>query len=118
MGYNNQSNILGQGGTAYITTASALYTAPTGKVIAAIQMIEGAAFTTLNAVNDTGSNTYQFGVADPTADSSASTPIIGHGTGAVTLGAEVIPTGVTIYGRWSKCRLDTGGKAIVYLDVI
>ena len=116
MGYNNQSNILGQGGTAYITTTA--YTAPTGKVIAAIQMIEGAAFTGLIAVNDTGSNTYQLGVAAPTAESSTSTPIIGHGTGAVTLGAEVIPTGVTIYGRWSGCTLAATGKAIVYLDVI
>lgn len=116
MGYNNQSNILGQGGTAYITIEE--YTPPTGKVIVAIQMIAGAAFSNLSAVNDTGSNTYQFGVATPTDTSSTSTPIIGHGKGAVTLGSAVIPTGVTIYGRWSRCRLATGGKAIVYLDVI
>ena len=116
MAYNNQSSILGQGGTAYITIEE--YTPPTGKVIVAIQMLTGAAFTTLRAFNDTGSNTYQFGVAAPTDTSSTAAPIIGHGKGAVTLGSNTIPTGVTIYGRWSKCQLGQGGKAIVYLDVI
>jgi len=96
---------IGQGGGTFLTGTGA-FTPPTGKVVVAIQVHTQAAFTTLTASNDTGSNTYH--IAKTVVNGAA-----GNGSGASDLGTNALAVGTWIYGRWSAVTL-SGGKVFLY----
>ena len=96
-----QNIALGQVGSAYIDTEDQ-YTPPTGLKIIMITMLTDVEFSELtpSSVND------NFGT------SSATQP----GTnGSQLVAGDTFPTGITIYGRWDTCTLNSAGdKAIIY----
>jgi hypothetical protein len=108
MGYNLGGLInYGQSGGAYLDDTD-VFVAPTGKVIAAINVVTAdTSFTTLTPSNDTGSNTYHIG----TAVTAAAT---GNGVNAEAIASgDNFPAGQWVYGRWSACTL-AGGAVFLY----
>ena len=91
---------LGQIGSAFVDTTGQ-YTPPTGLKIIMITMLTDTEFSELTA-SDINKN---FG---PTAASP--------GTGGDTLtSSDTFPAGITIFGRWDSCTLQTGGdKVLIY----
>ena len=109
MGYNLGGLInYGQSGGAYLDDTG-VFVAPTGKVIAAINVvIADTSFTTLTPSNDTGSNTYHIG----TTVTAAAT---GNGANAEAIASgDNFPAGQWIYGRWSACTLAADGAVFLY----
>tara|TARA_Y100000361_G_scaffold124636_1_gene117828 strand:+ start:248 stop:601 length:354 start_codon:yes stop_codon:yes gene_type:complete len=111
----NQNQIdIGQSGAIFITTAA--YTAPTGKVICAIQFLSNSKFTSLTPVNSPGLR-YLSVTADGT---NANDTAAADGVGAKSFTAGGSGTEITaatnefIYGRYSGVQLQAG-SAIVYL---
>jgi len=113
MGYldNTVEYGFGQLGSAYLRDADIDFTPPSGLVIVAITVIETCEFNEL--VADTSGHT--------AADGSTGVAYFGtqdavgmNGTGADPVGtADDFPTGITIYGRWTKVDIDQG-KVILY----
>jgi len=98
------SNIqLGQAGSAFLKT-DGQYTPPSGLKIIMITMLTDVEFSELTA-SDTTQN---FGT-------TAASP----GSGGDTLtSSDTFPAGITIFGRWDTCTLQTGGdKVILYFGV-
>ena len=91
---------LGQIGSAFVDTTGQ-YTPPTGLKIIMITMLTDTEFSELTA-SDVAQN---FGT-------TAASP----GTGGDTLtSSDTFPAGITIFGRWDTCTLQTGGdKIIIY----
>jgi hypothetical protein len=111
MGYNLGGLInYGQSGGAYLNDTG-LFVAPTGKVIAAINVvIADTSFTTLTPSNDTGSNTYHIG----TTVTAAAT---GNGVNAEAIASgDNFPAGQWIYGRWSACTLVDGAVFLYFAE--
>ena len=111
MGYNLGGLInYGQSGGAYLDDTD-LFVAPTGKVIAAINVvIADTSFTTLTPSNDTGSNTYHIG----TTVTAAAT---GNGVNAEAIASgDNFPAGQWIYGRWSACTLVDGAVFLYFAE--
>lgn len=76
---------------------------------------QNAVFVAIQFLEDTAFDSAGLTSEDDTIfvnDSTASTGIDANG-GAVT-GSEVFPKGVTIYGRWTSIKLDSG-KVIAYI---
>ena len=97
---------LGQAGSAFVDTTGQ-YTPPTGLKIIMITMLTDTEFSEL-----TPSNTDEnFG----TTVADALQP----GTGSDQLtSSDTFPAGITIFGRWDTCTLQTGGdKIIIYFGV-
>ena len=96
----SQNIQLGQVGSAFVNTTGQ-YTPPTGLKIIMITMLTDTEFSELTA-SDTEKN---FGT-------TAASP----GTGGDTLtSSDTFPAGVTIFGRWDTCTLQTGGdKVLIY----
>ena len=94
---------LGQAGSAFVDTTGQ-YTPPTGLKITMITMLTDVEFAELTA-SDTSKN---FGT-------TAASP----GSGGDTLtSSDTFPAGITIFGRWNTCTLQTGGdKVILYFGV-
>ena len=94
---------LGQAGSAFVDTTGQ-YTPPTGLKITMITMLTDVEFAELTA-SDTTQN---FG-----------TSAVSPGTDGDTLAnSDTFPAGVTIFGRWNTCTLQTGGdKVILYFGV-
>ena len=91
---------LGQGGSAYLDTDSTTFT-PSNGVVVAITALTDCSFDTLTAEGGTGRyiNTAGAGAGGDTFSSS-----------------EVIPKGVTIFGRWTSVSVNTNGeKCICYI---
>ena len=109
----NQIDI-GQGGAIFITTAA--YTAPTGKVIGAIQFLSDSKFTSLTPVNAVNSRYLSVTANGANANDSAAAD--GVGAKSFTAGgsgtAILIANTEFIYGRYSGLQLQAG-SAIVYL---
>ena len=98
------SNIqLGQAGSAFLKT-DGQYTPPSGLKIIMITMLTDVEFSELTA-SDTTQN---FG-----------TSAVSPGTAGDTLAnSDTFPAGVTIFGRWDSCELETtGDKVIIYFGV-
>ncbi len=92
----------GQFGSIYTDSTTATITPPSGKVFAAITMLEEVSFDTLVA-RDTN---ICFG-----------TTSTGTGTGGQQLANDqVFPRGVTIYGKWSSINL-ASGSVVAYIGV-
>ena len=111
MGYNLGGLInYGQSGGAYLNDTG-LFVAPTGKVIAAINVvIADTSFTTLTPSNDTGSNTYHIGTTVTTAAT-------GNGVNAEAIASgDNFPAGQWIYGRWSACTLVDGAVFLYFAE--
>lgn len=97
-----QNASLGQGGSALITgTAAAV--APSGKTIVAITFLENTQFNTGGLIAD-----------DALLWANSLSASTDSATNCATTDGEVFAAGVTIYGRWSEVRLDSG-KVMVYL---
>ena len=96
----SQNIQLGQVGSAFVDTTGQ-YTPPTGLKIIMITMLTDTEFSELTA-SDVAKN---FGT-------TAASP----GTGGDTLtSSDTFPAGVTIFGRWDTCTLQTGGdKVLIY----
>ena len=101
----NQPQIdIGQSGGAWVDNQD-VYTPPTGKVIAAINVHTAATFTALTPANTVGS--YHIGTSH--VDTLA-----GNGTNSEAIvNSDSFPTGFWLYGRWSSMDL-AGGAVIVY----
>ena len=111
MGYNLGGLInYGQSGGAYLDDTD-VFVAPTGKVIAAINVVTAdTSFTTLTPSNDTGSNTYHIG----TTVTAAAT---GNGVNAEAIASgDNFPAGQWIYGRWSACTLVDGAVFLYFAE--
>ena len=109
----NQIDI-GQGGAIFITTDA--YTAPTGKVIGAIQFLSNSKFTSLTPVNAVGSRYLSVSVNGTNANANAAAD--GVGAKSFTAGGSgteiLFANNEFIYGRYSGVQLQAG-SAIVYL---
>tara|TARA_R110000824_G_scaffold11938_1_gene52500 strand:- start:373 stop:711 length:339 start_codon:yes stop_codon:yes gene_type:complete len=94
---------LGQTGSAFVDTTGQ-YTPPSGLKIIMITMLTDTEFSELTPA-DTDVN---FG----TTVADASQP----GTGADALtSSDTFPAGITIFGRWNTCTLNSGGdKILIY----
>ena len=104
MAYNATQIDIGQSGGAWIDTTD-VFTPPTGKVVAAINVVTAATFTTLTPANDGG--TYYPGTA-------VTATAAGNGTNAAAIvSGDSFPVGQWIYGRWSAVDL-AGGSVFVY----
>ena len=108
MAYNAAQIDIGQAGGTYLDDTGA-YTPPTGKVIAAVNVVAAnTSFTTLTPSNDTGSNTYHIG----TAVTAAAT---GNGVNAEAVASgDNFPAGQWIYGRFSACTLADGAVFLYF----
>ena len=109
----NQIDI-GQGGAIFITTD--LYTAPTGKVIGAIQFLSNSKFDSLTPANAV--NSRYLSVTSDGTNANASAAADGTGAKSFTAGSSgteiTAATNEFIYGRYSSVELQAG-SAIVYL---
>jgi hypothetical protein len=102
VGLNTPQIDIGQLGSAYRVTEDATFRPPSGKVIVAIlSLADTTHFNTLTP--DNGDHAYVGTI----------TPVSANGTGAEALGNQVIPKGITIYGRWTEMDIDAGA-VIVY----
>ena len=96
----SQNAALGQAGCILIDDTTNDIDAPTGTTWVALQIIDDATFTTL-----TQESNRWFGSATGATDLDSN----GDTTSGITF-----PSGMTIYGRWSKFNL-AGGTVIAYL---
>ena len=106
MGYNIGADQLGQFGSGFSDEAVEV-TAPTGKVIIAIQFLDAAVLSTLVAATDNPEAAYF----------SHTAAAAGNGAGAAeTDAATSFPAGITIHGRWSSFTppASTAGGVIFY----
>ena len=94
-----QNVSMGQAGVAFVSDTNT-YTPPTGSVVDAIQAIDDCIFTT-NTLTE-GSN-----YAGPAA--------AGPGTNGNAMSTMTIPSGMTIYGRFTAVDFSGSPKAILYL---
>lgn len=95
----------GQLGSAYCNTQAGTVSAPTGKVIVAVQFLVD---TTLSAlVAEDSANTFNTAAAAHTSEGGLAVP-----------STAVFPKGMTIYGRWTSISQadanNTAGGYIVY----
>ena len=101
----SQNVTLGQAGVAFIAEGTTTtYTPPTGQVVVAIQFVNDTKFDSSDAT---------------TAESLWPTDAQGgpgtQGTGATTpINQTIMPSGMTIYGRWKTVAFDEGA-AFLYL---
>jgi hypothetical protein len=89
---------LGQFGSAFVDTVGQ-YTPPSGLKIAMITMLTDVEFAELTPTD-----------ANVCFGTTAASP--GSGGDTVT-SSDTFPAGVTIYGRWNSCTLQTGGDKIL-----
>ena len=94
-----QNATMGQAGVAFVSDTNT-YTPPTGKVVVAIQVIDDITFTT-NTTTENG---------DFVNPSTA-----GPGTNGNAMSTLTIPSGMTIYGRFTAIDFSGSGKAFLYL---
>ena len=91
---------IGQVGSAFVDTTEK-YTAPGSMKIVMITMLTDV----------------EFGELTPTStDDNFGTTAASPGTGGDTLtSSDTFPSGITIFGRWNSCELQTAGdKIIIY----
>tara|TARA_Y100001938_G_C7915256_1_gene341634 strand:+ start:144 stop:515 length:372 start_codon:yes stop_codon:yes gene_type:complete len=120
MGYldNTVEYGFGQLGSAYLRDADADFYPPSGLVVVAITVIETCEFNEL--VADTSGYTKADG-SEGVAYFGTGTEVLMNGTNAAgdTVASDAIdaaddfPTGITIYGRWTRVQIDQG-KVILY----
>ena len=107
----------GQHGSGHLKTATDMY-APTGKVIVAITMLEDISFHGTNGLaNDTSFHraTSDASLEDGVSFFGTTTQTLANGedddadavTSVVVANTVKFPAGVTIYGRWTRCKLST-----------
>ena len=94
-----QNVSMGQAGVAFVSDNNT-YTPPTGSVVVAIQAIDDCVFTT-NTLTQSGQ------YAGPAA--------AGPGTNGNAMSTMTIPSGMTIYGRFTAVDFSGSPKAILYL---
>ena len=95
----------GQFGSMYTDSTSVAITPPSGRVFAAITMLEEVTFDSSQGWVSKDSTMF------------FNTESTGPGTGGVELAStQVFPRGVTIYGKWEKINL-TSGSIVAYLGV-
>ena len=120
MGYldNTVEYGFGQLGSAYLRTADVDFTPPSGLVIVAITVIETCEFNELvadtdgyTAVDGSGGIAY-FGTQAAVAMNGTTNNGGTNLPDPIDTGDD-FPTGVTIYGRWTKVDIDQG-KVILY----
>ena len=113
MGYldNTVEYGFGQLGSAYLRDADTDFTPPSGLVIVAITVIETCEFNEL--VADTSGYTAADG-SEGVAYFGTAAQVGMNGTNSDPVNAaDDFPTGMTIYGRWTKVNIDQG-KIILY----
>ena len=118
MAYNIGSDQLGQQGSGFVDTVGA-FTPPSGMVIVAITAI--GAYNNEVALSALVADTSNYGKADGsvgTAYFGSATAVTANGGGADSIAAaNLIPSGVTIYGRWTSLTLngaESNGGLICY----
>ncbi len=113
MGYldNTVEYGFGQLGSAYLRDADTDFTPPSGLVVVAITVVETCEFNEL--VADTSGYTATDG-SEGVAYLGTETQVGMNGTNSDPIDAgDDFPTGVTIYGRWTKVDIDQG-RVILY----
>jgi len=118
MAYNIKSDQLGQQGSGFVDTTGA-FTPPSGMVIVAITAI--GAYNTEVALSGLVADTSNYGKADGTVGTAyfgSEAAVTANGGGADSIAAaNLIPSGVTLYGRWTSVTLagtETAGGLICY----
>ena len=97
---------LGQAGSVFCdTTGTDLE--PTKGVFVAIQILDDVTFTTLEPEEGAGRGFISTGTASNAGQSSASNNLIDT--------SNTFPAGTTLFGRWSKINIATGGSFIAYI---
>jgi len=107
----------GQMGSGHLKTATDFY-APTGKIIVAITMLENVKFHGTNGLvadDSFVSVTTAASSEDGVAFIGTQTQVLPNGedddgdvvTSAAIADTVEFPKGVTIYGRWTRCKLST-----------
>ena len=96
----SQNIQLGQVGSAFVDTTGA-YTPPEGLKIIMITMLTDTEFSELTPDD---------------SEKSFGTTAASPGTGGDTLtSSDTFPAGITIFGRWNSCTLNTDGdKILIY----
>jgi hypothetical protein len=98
-----QNVTMGQAGVAYVGD-NHTYTPPSGSVVVAIQAIDDCVFTT-----NTKTEGPDFAGPDQISPGSSS------GGATISMGTLTIPSGMTIYGRFTAVDFSGSPKAILYL---
>jgi len=107
----------GQMGSGHLKTATDFF-APTGKIIVAIQMLENIKFHATNGLVADDSfhkATTDASLEDGVAFIGTQTQVLANGedddgnalTSAAITNTVEFPKGLTIYGRWTRCKLST-----------
>jgi len=115
MGINSTevSYAFGQLGSVYVTTADAVKP-PTGKVFVAITSLDNVKFDASGGLIAEDENKY-FNTEHAAGDLADGSETTDEGSGGVELPAtQKIPTGVTVYGRWTEID-PTSGTCIAYI---
>jgi len=117
----------GQHGSGHLKTATDLH-APTGKIIVAITMLEDVAFHATNGLaNDTSFHrpTTSAALEDGVSYFGTTAQTLANGedddgdaiTSVVVANTVLFPKGLTVYGRWTRCKLSetyTHGVIVYY----
>ena len=103
---------LGQGPSAYIDQAVNAFTPKNGDVVIAITIVQDAQFDQTEGLiaQDPSSCFKTVGGVDGAYDRQTKV----NATGDTVNASTVFPTGLTIYGRWTSVKLDSG-VAILYM---
>ena len=97
----SQNIQLGQVGSAFVDTTGQ-YTPPTGLKIIMITMLTDTEFSELTPTN----TTVNFGTSSTTQPGT---------NGSQLAAGDTFPAGITIFGRWDTCTLNSAGdKVLIY----
>ena len=95
-----QNATMGQAGSVYLDSIGTTFTPTTG-VIVAITMVSETDFNVLTAED----NTKSLGVGGSGWESG----------GNAVVAADLFPSGMTIYGRWTSVSINSTGACICYI---
>ena len=97
---------LGQAGSVFCDTAGTDLE-PTSGVFVAIQILDDVTFTTLTPEEGAGRGFLSTGTASNAGASGAANNAIDT--------SNTFPGGTTLFGRWSKINMNSGGSFIAYI---
>ena len=125
MGLINNYGFLGQMGSGHTKTAANTLFAPTGKVIVAIQVLNAAVGFSALVADDSFIASGSATVDDGVSYFGTGTQFLANGedddgdavTSAAIANTVIFPAGLTIFGRWTRCKLSasyTHGIIVYY----
>ena len=113
----------GQLGSAYTTASSDAIVPPTNKVFVAITMLSDTVFESTNGLiaervlvpgataadGNTLTGDIYIGTDEPAHDLNGDAETTIEGSGGKVVDTVTFPKGITIYGRWTKIDVNSGG---------